>query len=103
MSAFHEQIKAARLKAKMTQRQAAKQADCDHTYLSKIESGTMEPSADLILRLATIYNADALALMEAAGKTLCRCSADVRRLEERIECLEAAILGMGGHLYEKQT
>lgn len=48
-------LKEWRLAARMTQQDAAEAAGVDHTYLSKIENGHMEPSVELVERLAVVY------------------------------------------------
>ena len=53
----------------MSQRDLAKKAEMDFTYLSKIENGKMQPPrTDVIVRLAGILGADVNELIGLAGE-----------------------------------
>ncbi|UVI29046.1 helix-turn-helix domain-containing protein [Paenibacillus spongiae] len=69
MSGFGELLRDLRKQRKVTQRQLAERVGIDFTYISKIESGTMDPPAeDKIIRIAEVLQADPEALILAAKK-----------------------------------
>lgn len=77
METFGEMLRHQRKAVRMTQRDLAAAAHIDATYLSKVETGAMEPPAGATIgRLAACMGVDATPLMIAAGKI----PADVRRL-----------------------
>ena len=66
---FGAYIKAARIKAKVSQRDLAERAGIDFTYLSKIENGRMAPpSEETIRKIADILGEDAEQLIILADK-----------------------------------
>lgn len=52
----------------MSQREVADKVKIDFTYLSKIESGLMYPSEEVLKKLAKVLNADKDELITLAGK-----------------------------------
>ena len=72
MSGFGSQVRARRLRAGYTQRALAPKAEIDFTYLSKVENGEADPSADLVRRLADLLGADRDDFLALAGRLPCR-------------------------------
>lgn len=69
MSEFGIRLRELRKLNKVTQRQLAEKVGIDFTYISKIESGTMDPPAeDKIIRIAEVLNTDAEELILTAKK-----------------------------------
>lgn len=69
MSDFGELLRDLRKQNKVTQRQLAALVGIDFTYISKIESGTMDPPAeDKIIRMAEVLHVDPEELILAAKK-----------------------------------
>jgi transcriptional regulator with XRE-family HTH domain len=69
MSEFGELLKALRKEKKVTQRRLAELVGIDFTYISKIESGAMDPPAeDKIVKIAEILGEDPDKLVIAAKK-----------------------------------
>lgn len=69
MSTFGEKLRELRKHNKVTQRQLAEQVGIDFTYISKIESGAMDPPAeDKIIRMAEVLGVDSDELVLAAKK-----------------------------------
>lgn len=68
-STFGKRIQELRQEKNLSQRELAKKAEMDYTYLSKIENGKMPPpKSDVIERLATLLKADLNELLILAGK-----------------------------------
>jgi HTH-type transcriptional regulator, competence development regulator len=68
-SEFGSRLRELRKQAGMSQRDVAKKAGIDFTYLSKIESGSLAPPReDKIINIAVILNADKDELITLAGK-----------------------------------
>ena len=66
---FGERLRAARKERQFSQRRVASEAGIDHTYLSKIEAGTIPlPSSETIGKLAEAVRVDPDDLFFAAGK-----------------------------------
>ena len=66
---FGKRLQELRQAQKLSQRELAKKAEMDFTYLSKIETGKMPPPRkDVIERLATILAADLNELICLAGE-----------------------------------
>lgn len=66
---FGKRLQDLRQAQKLSQRDLAKKADMDFTYLSKIETGKMlPPRKDVIERLAGILGADINELLSLAGE-----------------------------------
>jgi len=69
MSEFGELLRNLRKQKKVTQRQLADIVGIDFTYISKIESGTMDPPAeDKIIRIAEVLHIEPEELVLAAKK-----------------------------------
>lgn len=69
MSEFGELLRNLRKERKVTQRQLAERVGIDFTYISKIESGTMDPPAeDKIIKIAEVLQAEPEELILAAKK-----------------------------------
>lgn len=69
MSEFGERLRNLRKQQKVTQRQLAALVGIDFTYISKIESGTMDPPAeDKIIRMAEVLRVEPEELILAAKK-----------------------------------
>lgn len=69
MSGFGELLRSLRKQNKITQRQLAALVGIDFTYISKIESGTMDPPAeDKIIRMAEVLHVEPEELILAAKK-----------------------------------
>ncbi|WP_158301658.1 helix-turn-helix domain-containing protein [Paenibacillus mesophilus] len=69
MSGFGELLRSLRKQNKVTQRQLATLVGIDFTYISKIESGTMDPPAeDKIIRMAEVLRVEPEELILAAKK-----------------------------------
>lgn len=69
MSDFGKILKAFRTKKEISQRKLAELVGIDFTYISKIESGTMDPPAeDKIVKMAEILGEDPDAMLIAAKK-----------------------------------
>lgn len=69
MTAFGELLRELRKRHKMTQRRLAELVGIDFTYISKIESGTMDPPAeDKIIKIAETLGVEADELILAAKK-----------------------------------
>jgi transcriptional regulator with XRE-family HTH domain len=69
MSNFGQMLRTLRKEKRITQRQLAERVGIDFTYISKIESGTMDPPAeDKIIRMAEILGKDPDQFMIAAKK-----------------------------------
>ncbi|MDF2719770.1 MAG: transcriptional regulator, family [Paenibacillus sp.] len=69
MSGFGELLRSLRKQHKVTQRQLATLVGIDFTYISKIESGTMDPPAeDKIIRMAEVLHVEPEELILAAKK-----------------------------------
>jgi len=69
VSQFGELLKSLRKKHKITQRQLAERVGIDFTYISKIESGNMDPPAeDKIVKMAVVFGEDPDQLLIAAKK-----------------------------------
>jgi transcriptional regulator with XRE-family HTH domain len=69
MSEFGEILRNLRKQRKVTQRQLADRVGIDFTYISKIESGTMDPPAeDKIIRIAEVLETEPEELILAANK-----------------------------------
>lgn len=67
---FGKRIQEIRLAKNLSQRELARKAKMDFTYLSKIESGRMPPpKEDIVARLAGVLGADLNELLVLAGKT----------------------------------
>lgn len=90
---FGSRLRDIRRAAKITQRQLAGSAQCDFTYLSKIENGVMPPpSAELIERFITALNAqcDRDELFQLAGivpDELAKIITTRKQLPEILRCL----------------
>lgn len=67
-STFGKRIQELRQAKNLSQRELAKKADMDYTYLSKIENDKMTPKSDIIGRLATLLDGDLDELLILAGK-----------------------------------
>ena len=66
---FGARLRELRKELGMSQRDVASRARIDFTYLSKIESGTMNPPSEKVIRrLAEILNSDEDELITLAGK-----------------------------------
>jgi len=63
-----DHIQSIRQDRDLSQSELAGQVGIDHTYLSKIENGHMEPSSDTLLQIADELEADADKLLAMAGK-----------------------------------
>jgi transcriptional regulator with XRE-family HTH domain len=69
MSEFGELLKSLRKDKKISQRKLAELVGIDFTYISKIESGTMDPPAeDKIIKIAEIFNVNPDQLLISAKK-----------------------------------
>ncbi|WP_079909470.1 helix-turn-helix domain-containing protein [Paenibacillus sp. 32352] len=69
MSEFGERLRQLRKQNRITQRELAERVGIDFTYISKIESGTMDPPAeDKIIKMAHILHVEADELILAANK-----------------------------------
>lgn len=69
MSEFGGMLRSLRKQHKITQRQLAALVGIDYTYISKIESGTMDPPAeDKIIRMAELLHVDPEELILTAKK-----------------------------------
>ena len=69
VSEFGSKLRELRKQAGMSQREVAEKVKIDFTYLSKIESGVMDPpSQKVIVKLAEVLNADRDELITLAGK-----------------------------------
>ncbi|WP_028552736.1 helix-turn-helix domain-containing protein [Paenibacillus sp. UNC451MF] len=69
MSEFGERLRQLRKQNKITQRQLAERVGIDFTYISKIESGTMDPPAeDKIIKMAQILHVESEELILSAKK-----------------------------------
>lgn len=69
MKTFGELIKEARKEKKITQREMANLIGVDFTYISKIETGALEPpSEDVIKKISKILDIDDKELFIAAKK-----------------------------------
>lgn len=69
MSNFGEMLKSLRKERKVSQRKLAELVGIDFTYISKIESGTMDPPAeDKILKIAEVLGVDPDTMILAAKK-----------------------------------
>jgi transcriptional regulator with XRE-family HTH domain len=69
LSEFGELLRNLRKQRRVTQRQLADQVGIDFTYISKIESGTMDPPAeDKIIRIAEVLLVEPEGLILAANK-----------------------------------
>ncbi|GAA3405829.1 helix-turn-helix domain-containing protein [Paenibacillus hodogayensis] len=69
MSEFGELLRSLRKQHKITQRQLAALVGIDFTYISKIESGTMDPPAeDKIIRIAEVLQVEPEQLILKAKK-----------------------------------
>lgn len=69
-SPFGKRIQELRRDKNLSQRDLAKKADMDYTYLSKIENGRMPPpKEDVIKRLTDALGGDLDELLVLAGKT----------------------------------
>lgn len=69
MSQFGELLRNLRKQRKVTQRQLAERVGIDFTYISKIESGTMDPPAeDKIIRIAEVLQVQSEELILVANK-----------------------------------
>lgn len=49
-------VRKARKKAKLTQEEAAKKADITTTYFAQIERGEVNPSYDVVVKIAKVLN-----------------------------------------------
>ena len=77
MSEFGELLKSLRKNYKISQRKLAELVGIDFTYISKIESGTMDPPAeDKILKMAEVFKVDPDQLLISAK----RCQVNCRKL-----------------------
>ncbi len=66
---FGQHLRSIRKTKKLTQRDLATSIGLDHTYISKIEHGTMPPPSEVALwRLARVLETDAGELFDLAGK-----------------------------------
>ncbi|UQZ87481.1 HTH-type transcriptional repressor RghR [Paenibacillus konkukensis] len=69
MSEFGELLRQLRKQHKITQRRLAELVGIDFTYISKIESGSMDPPAeDKIVKIAEVLHVSADELILAADK-----------------------------------
>jgi len=69
LSEFGELLRNLRKQRKVTQRQLAERVGIDFTYISKIESGTMDPPAeDKIIKIAEVLREQPEELILAAKK-----------------------------------
>ncbi len=69
MSEFGKKLKALRLEKEISQRKLAELVGIDFTYISKIESGTMDPPAeDKIIKMAEVLGEDPDIMLVAAKK-----------------------------------
>lgn len=69
MSEFGDLLRSLRKQHKITQRQLAALVGIDFTYISKIESGTMDPPAeDKIIRIAEVLGVEPEELILSAKK-----------------------------------
>lgn len=69
MSEFGKKLKAFRLEKEISQRKLAELVGIDFTYISKIESGTMDPPAeDKIIKMAEVLGEDPDIMLVAAKK-----------------------------------
>lgn len=69
MSDFGKMLKTFRTKKEISQRKLAELVGIDFTYISKIESGTMDPPAeDKIVKMAEVLGEDPDAMLIAAKK-----------------------------------
>lgn len=69
MTDFGKRLKALRLERRINQRDLAKEAGIDPTYLSKVETGRMDPPAgDTVRRLAQALAEDPTELLLLARK-----------------------------------
>lgn len=66
---FGEMLREWRKEAKMSQRELAEHAGINHTYLSKVETGTLlPPSEKAIEAMAAATGKDATTLLIASGR-----------------------------------
>ncbi len=65
---FGERLRECRRAKGISQRRLAHLVGIDHTYVSKMEQGRLEPSEATIRRMALVLDADALELLNLAGK-----------------------------------
>jgi transcriptional regulator with XRE-family HTH domain len=69
LSEFGELLRNLRKQHKITQRQLAERVGIDFTYISKIESNTMDPPAeDKIIKMAEVLQVEPESLILAANK-----------------------------------
>jgi len=69
MSEFGNMLKSLRAEKKISQRKLAELVGIDFTYISKIESGTMEPPAEgTIVKIAQVLGEDPEKMVLAAKK-----------------------------------
>lgn len=60
-------LKNLRFKRGLTLRQIRIKTGISHSYLSQIENDKKKPSADVLIKLATIYNEDIITLLRNCG------------------------------------
>lgn len=69
MSEFGKKLKALRLEKEISQRKLAELVGIDFTYISKIESGTMDPPAEeKIIKMAEVLGEDPDIMLVTAKK-----------------------------------
>jgi len=61
---FGEKLKTLRRRHKMTQQELADQIETVQSYVSLLERGEREPSAEIVLRLSLIFNISADQLLQ---------------------------------------
>lgn len=67
---FGRQLQALREQRHLSQARFAERIDCDHSYVSRIESGSRMPSREFVLRVVDgflLERGDAAALLASAG------------------------------------
>jgi HTH-type transcriptional regulator, competence development regulator len=79
---FGRKIQELRQNINLSQRELAKKANLDYTYLSKIENAKMPPpQPDVITKLAEVLGADINELLVLAGKSPPGLSQTIKRSE----------------------
>ncbi len=68
MSDFGKTLREVRKERGISQRALASNVGVNHTYLSHLESGRLEPSVDLVYKIARHLDVDAFELCHSAEK-----------------------------------
>jgi transcriptional regulator with XRE-family HTH domain len=94
---FSERLKAARRSKNLTQIELAKLTDVSYVHIGRLEKGTSQPTADIILRLATGLGVTAGFLLDGTHQTIAACLEDAEfarqfQLAESLPPGEKAIL-----------